>query len=219
MHCVFFFGTHDYAWIMETDLKPYLEFKETLTRDKKSGNIKKAIDEMEDFLAGKGNFKTSAGTQAAAAASASAGKNDAEKDAEFDALLSNKKTPGSTKTPKRPRKSSGASDETPTVAKKSKSKAAAEKKAAMDISPADSPGPVSNHTSTSKKTSVGSFLDRPTADRPISPTFDITSSSKVLADKDIQPSTLSFGFLGLGIMGSGIVKNLINSGNFRRKLP
>ena len=63
MHCVFFFGTHNYAWIMETDLKPYLEFKETLNRDKKSGNFKKAIDEIEEFLAGKGNFKTSAGTQ------------------------------------------------------------------------------------------------------------------------------------------------------------
>ena len=67
MHCVFFFGTHDYAWIMETDLKPYLEFKETLNRDKKSANFKKAIDEIEEFLAGKGNFKTSSGTQAAAA--------------------------------------------------------------------------------------------------------------------------------------------------------
>lgn len=28
-----------------------------------------------------------------------------------------------------------------------------------------------------------------------------------------MPSTLKFGFLGLGIMGSGIVKNLINSGH------
>merc|ERR1712012_540483 len=32
-------------------------------------------------------------------------------------------------------------------------------------------------------------------------------------EKDIQPSKLSFGFLGLGIMGSGIVKNLLNSGH------
>jgi 3-hydroxyisobutyrate dehydrogenase len=59
---------------------------------------------------------------------------------------------------------------------------------------------------------VSSFLDRPTAERPASPSFNITSSSKILLDKDIQPSNLSFGFLGLGIMGSGIVKNLINSG-------
>ena len=34
-----------------------------------------------------------------------------------------------------------------------------------------------------------------------------------MREKDIQPSKLSFGFLGLGIMGSGIVKNLLNSGH------
>jgi hypothetical protein len=119
MHCVFFFGTHNHAWIMETDLKPYMEFKETLNRDKKSGNFRKAIDEIEEFLAGKGNFKTSAGTQAAAAL-ASAGNHDPEKDAEFDALLSTKKS--ASKSAKRPRKQSAVSDESPSVAKKAKSK-------------------------------------------------------------------------------------------------
>ena len=39
------------------------------------------------------------------------------------------------------------------------------------------------------------------------------TSSQILREKDIQPSKLSFGFLGLGIMGSGIVKNLLNSGH------
>ena len=70
MHCVFFFGTHNYAWIMDSDLRPYLEFKETLNRGKKSAAFRKAIEEIEEFLAGKGNFKTSAGTQAAAALAA-----------------------------------------------------------------------------------------------------------------------------------------------------
>ena len=119
MHCVFFFGTHNYAWIMETDLKPYMAFKETLNRDKKSANFKKAIDEIEEFLAGKGNLKTSAGTQAAAAL-ASAGNNDPEKDAEFDALLSTKKS--ASKSVKRPRKQSAASDESGSTPKKAKSK-------------------------------------------------------------------------------------------------
>lgn len=31
--------------------------------------------------------------------------------------------------------------------------------------------------------------------------------------KHINPSSLKFGFLGLGVMGSGIVKNLINTGH------
>lgn len=39
---------------------------------------------------------------------------------------------------------------------------------------------------------------------------DVSSTLKL---KNINPSALKFGFLGLGIMGSGIVKNLINSGH------
>merc|ERR1711994_895884 len=37
--------------------------------------------------------------------------------------------------------------------------------------------------------------------------------SQKLMDKNIEPSRLNFGFLGLGIMGCGIVKNLLNSGH------
>ena len=37
--------------------------------------------------------------------------------------------------------------------------------------------------------------------------------TQTLKEKNIQPSSLKFGFLGLGIMGSGIVKNLLNSGH------
>lgn len=45
------------------------------------------------------------------------------------------------------------------------------------------------------------------------PPLDLESISDTLKEKEISPSTLKFGFLGLGIMGSGIVKNLINSGH------
>lgn len=43
--------------------------------------------------------------------------------------------------------------------------------------------------------------------------LDLESVSQTLKDKNILPSKLKFGFLGLGIMGSGIVKNLLNSGH------
>ena len=49
--------------------------------------------------------------------------------------------------------------------------------------------------------------------QPYSPPSLQVTSSQILREKDIQPSKLSFGFLGLGIMGSGIVKNLLNSGH------
>lgn len=45
------------------------------------------------------------------------------------------------------------------------------------------------------------------------PALDVETMSQTLKDKNILPSNLKFGFLGLGIMGSGIVKNLINSGH------
>lgn len=45
------------------------------------------------------------------------------------------------------------------------------------------------------------------------PPLDVGSVSQTLKDKKIEPSGLKFGFLGLGIIGSGIVKNLLNSGH------
>jgi len=43
--------------------------------------------------------------------------------------------------------------------------------------------------------------------------LDISTISKSLLDKKIIPSKLKFGFIGLGNIGSGIVKNLLNSGH------
>jgi len=64
------------------------------------------------------------------------------------------------------------------------------------------------------KARVSALLDRPVhMQRPNTPTLDVSSVSQQLKDKRIEPSKLKFGFLGLGIMGSGIVKNLINSGH------
>jgi 3-hydroxyisobutyrate dehydrogenase len=62
---------------------------------------------------------------------------------------------------------------------------------------------------------VTNFLDRPifNLERAPSPSVDIGTTSQKLMDKNIEPSRLNFGFLGLGIMGSGIVKNLLNAGH------
>ena len=51
---------------------------------------------------------------------------------------------------------------------------------------------------------VAGLLDRPAVlARPASPStaVDLVTSSQTLREKDIQPSKLNFGFLGLGIMG------------------
>lgn len=61
---------------------------------------------------------------------------------------------------------------------------------------------------------VNQLLNRPLlVDRPETEEINMTTVSETLKQKNIQPSKMSFGFLGLGIMGSGIVKNLIDSGH------
>ena len=61
IHCVFFFGSYDYGWLPEADLRPYQEFKTkwemstTKTSLKKYGTKKAmatAIDEIEAYIEG-----------------------------------------------------------------------------------------------------------------------------------------------------------------------
>ena len=204
MHCVFFFGTHDFAWILESDLKPYKEFKNTLN-SKKSGSFKKAIDEIEEFLLTGKSFKDEI-----------VAPENAQMDEDFDALVTGK-TPK--KTPAKKRTNSGDSAGSGSTAKKPKGRAM--KKAREDSSTEDDASAANNSlmstnnhsTKRSASSAVSNFLDRPTLQTPASPNFDISTTSQTLKDKAIEPSTLQFGFLGLGIMGSGIVKNLLNSGH------
>jgi len=219
MHCVKFFGTHDFAWILEHDLKPYVEFRDKLTgTKKKSGSMVKAIREIEAYVASRGiDLPELPGLPPAGAddsADESKLEGDDEADAEFDALLSGgsasaKKTPSTAKKAKK--RTSSTDSESSVGTKKPKSA----KKSKPNNGTAEEEPELVNHSSKKKsvKDAVRNFLDRPVLDRPASPSLNISTSSQILRDKDIQASSLKFGFLGLGIMGSGIVKNLLNSGH------
>ena len=50
MHCVNFFGTNDFAWIEEFNVKDYQQFKDTFIKAKQSKAISQAIEEMEAYL-------------------------------------------------------------------------------------------------------------------------------------------------------------------------
>lgn len=67
--------------------------------------------------------------------------------------------------------------------------------------------------STSK--AARAVINRPTEifDLPVQQELDVATITETLKSKNIKPSKLKFGFIGLGIMGQGIVKNLINSGH------
>ena len=210
MHCVHFFGTHDYAWIMEPDLKPYVDFRDKLAGGKKkSASFMKAIKEIEGYISGKG---IDLPELKAPDTDADDSKMD-DSNAEFDALLSEKKTPA-----KKAKKRASSTDSESSSSKKPKGRPDKKNRNGNDFLGDDDDdresSPMVNHSKKkSVRDAVSNFLDRPTLNRPASPSLDISTSSQILRDKDIQPSSASFGFLGLGIMGSGIVKNLINSGH------
>uniref|UniRef100_A0A1B0GE76 Cytokine-like nuclear factor N-PAC n=1 Tax=Glossina morsitans morsitans TaxID=37546 RepID=A0A1B0GE76_GLOMM len=71
------------------------------------------------------------------------------------------------------------------------------------------------HIGTSSRRNMNSIalLDRPVVLRPEAQAIDMNARSQTLAERDITPSNLTFGFLGLGIMGSTIVKDLICTGH------
>lgn len=68
-------------------------------------------------------------------------------------------------------------------------------------------------TLTKRTPNAIALLDRPVVTRPETQTIDMNSRSNTLADRDITPSDQTFGFLGLGMMGSTIVKDLIYTGH------
>lgn len=68
-------------------------------------------------------------------------------------------------------------------------------------------------TLTKRAPNAIALLDRPVVTRPETQIIDMNSRSNTLADRDIVPSDQTFGFLGLGIMGSTIVKDLIYTGH------
>ncbi|XP_023344502.1 putative oxidoreductase GLYR1 homolog [Eurytemora carolleeae] len=143
----------------------------------------------------------------------------ADDDAEFDALISGKQSvKKSAKKEAGGRKrniseDSGSTASGPSSSTNKKPRGRPPLKQKVDDSSERDASPVPY--SSSKKAAVSGLLDRPSVLRPASPALgiDLVTSSQTLREKDIQPSKLNFGFLGLGIMGSGMVKNLLNSGH------
>lgn len=203
LHCIFFFGTNNYAWIEETNIKPYFEFKDQLVKSNKSAAFKDAINAIEDYIKNKGE-KYNDLMDPDAEFNRLRESVAAKKDAKSKAIK--KETP--VKNVKR-----GPSDkikDTPTP-KKARSQSLDDD--SVRIKHNISPNLV-NHSPSPRKGAASNLLERPSnIIRPETPILDVESVTQTLKEKNILPSDLKFGFLGLGIMGSGIVKNLLNSGH------
>ena len=205
MHCVNFFGTNDFAWIEEFNIKDYKQFKDTFTKSKQSKGMSQAVEQIEKYLK---------------SGDAEATTNSADDNEEFDALVSDpppaaeKKAARKSvtkKTESRKREAndsdssaSGPSSTSPSKRVRTSKTQVKERKEEPSSSLADRDSPVPSYTVKKSNSAVSGLLDRPALARPASPTtgIDLVTSSQTLREKDIQPSKLSFGFLGLGIMGS-----------------
>uniref|UniRef100_A0A1B6CNC1 PWWP domain-containing protein n=1 Tax=Clastoptera arizonana TaxID=38151 RepID=A0A1B6CNC1_9HEMI len=203
IHCIFFFGSNNYGWIEETGLKPYLDFKETLIKGNKSGGFKDAVEACEKFRLTKGeDFKEDTDTVFNRLVESVSPDKDKEK--KFKPKLK-KENPGKIMIKREYNRSD---DSSPATKRKKKS-------LSLDSTlDATSNGDDSLENHSFRRTPGSNLLDRPAnVTRPETPPLDLENVSQTLKEKNILPSRLKFGFLGLGIMGSGIVKNLLNSGH------
>ncbi|XP_055612460.1 cytokine-like nuclear factor N-PAC [Uranotaenia lowii] len=242
VRCIFFFGSNNYAWIEESQIKPYLEFKEKLISSCKSAGFKDAIAKIEDYIANPEEYAhLFVGEQ----------ENRIDPDVEFnklrdaeeeeeaaaDTTVNNTSTiSDAIKTPVTGRKASAAKKKgraslpasaakTPrTVGSKSKANVNNEHVVGTTPSPPKRKRKLYESTTGSAvldletfspvRRNVSHLLNRPVAvARPVTPEIDMTTVSNTVQSRNIQASSLKFGFLGLGIMGAGIVKNLLNSGH------
>lgn len=215
------------GWIDEANCKPYLDFKDELIKSCKTAVFKDAVAEIELAINDPDNVVVETNEQQ---------KNAAVSDDDFDKLRDNDEIIDSSTSPVAaaltpPKRNSSVKKKTQSD-KKIKLKGILQK--SIDVAASSpppnkrkrklSPEPIqhkivgnanysSNHENSSPKRNY--LLDRPVAQH-IEATIadiDVTTITPTLKNKKIVPSNKKFGFLGLGIMGGGIVKNLLNSGH------
>lgn len=238
-HCIFFFGSKNYAWIEENNLKPYTDYKETLVKGNKSGVFREAVEAIEEFIKNKGESVQEDPDDVFNRLVESAEKSKAKPKPKKEVTSAKPSPAAATKRESSPpSQPASAAKRKRTKRSESGEDAGADKEPAASyeanggdsdsgstvphrLTPAAGSG-LGNHASASTTPSSSSFrkaqrsnlLERPSnIMRPITPPLDLENVSQTLKEKNINPSPLKFGFLGLGIMGSGIVKNLLNSGH------
>ncbi|XP_060536271.1 cytokine-like nuclear factor N-PAC [Cylas formicarius] len=162
-HWVYFFGTHNYSWIEEKNLRHFKPFKDQFKKGYKSHEFKRGIEELEHNIA------------------------ELEKDPDY--VINYFKY---VKEKKKPRKS-GTGVKRPLSEKNSISP----KKKVRNSLSVDTDNNDDNSTvGHSRPHSVSS-----------SPTPNSPETQSILTSEKI------FGFLGVGLIGRGVVKNLITSGH------
>ncbi|CAB3225550.1 unnamed protein product [Arctia plantaginis] len=216
VQCIYFFGTNNYAWIEDNNIKPYQEYKEQLIKSCKTAAFKEAVNQIEEFILHPEKFGDLDDHGRNTEEDFDKLKDEIdEEDSQEEKADGEEEPPAPEAPPKKksatpkvkPMKRSSSAGMKSTPRKKSKSSLS---RSYTDTDMANEKPSMLNH-SFSKKSSL---LNRPSNIlRPETPPLDLENVSETLLEKNIKASQMKFGFLGLGIMGSGIVKNLLNSGH------
>lgn len=209
VQCIYFFGTNNYAWIEEHNIKPYQEHKEQLIKSCKTAAFKDAVAQIEEYIKNPEKF-------------GDFDEHVRNPEEEFDKLKDDIKEDSSDE-------KAGEENVTPEVKKKSATPKVKSVKRSSSVGMKGTPRKKVKSVSrsftdsdTNEKSSMlnhsfskkSSLLQRPSNIlTPDTPPLDLENVSETLLEKNIKASQMKFGFLGLGIMGSGIVKNLLNSGH------
>lgn len=230
-HCILFFGSHDFAWVDEKNLKHYKEFKEKMIPlGKPKDRFKSAIDDIEAFIIDPTAFTTLFEPKTTPARKKPVKQSNTE--ADFDSLResdisssSPARTPAKLNTTPLPsvsakRSTTRTSLTAEKVTPKSSPPSAPKRKSITAVvedigEPSQITTPITKKARTSSNINEPMNIDSVPVSDITMKTNDISKAivSETLKSKDIIASRLTFGFLGLGIMGSRIVKNLIATGH------
>ncbi|CAN8032670.1 unnamed protein product [Ixodes persulcatus] len=240
MQCIFFFGTNNYAWIQEDQIQPYEGKKDQLSKSSKTASFKEAVEAIEDYVKTMPELPVRSTPAEEEPEELPAPSSPPPVIVKTPKTPKDRSTEDKEKEPKRrkqdqahrlsKRTSSESSSTGSASAKSAKSaKRAKHAKVAADKGPPATPstpnntsGSIANSTahisspnatSPSPSKSPSNLLRQSYVSRPVTPPLDVERISDVLKQKRVSPSNLKFGFLGLGNMGQGMVKNLINSGH------
>ncbi|XP_035232967.1 putative oxidoreductase GLYR1 homolog [Stegodyphus dumicola] len=218
-HYVYFFGSSNYAWIKDNNIVPHTDSMLETGDKKRSAALQRAVEALSVYNKNKARKETPSTHKA------SQRNNQIEKNfpkSKAPRLVNNdsKKRIGKKVQPSKnvkvikTRPSVRESDDDESSSKRSRLNNADEYSAGLASLPSNmihSPIPPNDDSSLHQSVSL---LDRPGyVERPPTPLLDIETVSETLKIKNIKPTDKKIGFLGLGKIGQGIVRNLLHSGH------
>merc|ERR1711963_411030 len=218
IHFVYFYGSENYGWIQEDNIYPYPQFKSKYEEMQK---LPKGFKEALETIESEHQAKLASGEL----------EEDLPSIDEEVALIQNQKAEEEAASPEKekPKKKKVKKEDKEKQSRKSKLMSPVRKGGTKR--PLGSSTPHDSPASTKKffKKSHGDDKDASMRDsyhftHTLGAAGDMTSSTKIedmdavmseekTASKTIIPTPLRIGFLGLGIMGQGMVMNLLRSGH------